>query len=317
MKILNEKNKKVFMFILLSIVIIIGYNLLKKHKEILKARRENVKKNVLLLFSVQPEPCRMPRGDEINEQSYQNKRQYAHLMNYDLIYNRRYQNTHLNITGTYTKLSLLRELLLNESTLASDSRNRHEWFLWIDSDALISDMSFELPFEKYTNYDLVIWGDDKEIKNRNGNDGLNTGVFLLRNSKWSLEFVDLVLTFAVNHGKAREEELKSFINDYKLGLYEQNAIVYILNHEPKYRVRMYFERSFFLNGYWKMKMQYPIPFGMYWNPFTVHFAGCQFCKHHPLFRKQCLLQWDLNYKLANESYQFELRKSKKRDIKYT
>ena len=277
----------------------------QKQKITLKKTRVKtvkLKENVQMVFSVRSEPCRIERGDVINQESFINKRRYAQLMGYDIYYNNQTLDKDLNITGTYTKISLLRQLILNESKLDADSPLRHDWFLWIDSDALIVDMKFELPFQKYNNVELVIWGSDPDIYETHcGNNGVNTGVFLIRNSKWSLQFLEHVRSFGVNEGVAREHELKPFIRNYVRALYEQNAIVYILNHEPnhKYRDKMYFEQSFALNGYWNSTFEIPN-----WNPFVIHFMGCQFCWYTP--KNNCHDVWDQYVDKSYHSYKKQL-----------
>jgi len=118
----------------------------------------NQKQTVMIVFSIDPRICTTQNGENIFKQSYLNKLQYAQLMNYDVIYNRRFINEDLNITGRYTKIALLRELMLNESKLEKVSTKRHEWFFWIDSDALVNDMSFKLPLRRYKHAHLVAWG---------------------------------------------------------------------------------------------------------------------------------------------------------------
>lgn len=170
-------------------------------------------------------------------------------------------------------------------------------------------MSFELPFEKYNNYDLVIWGDDKEIfVGHHGVLGTNTGVFLLRNTKWSLQFIELVREFGINHGLKHEDKLKPFIREYQTNIYEQNAIVYILNQNPKLRSNIYSERVIGFNRYWKDYFGIPN-----WNPFVIHFMGCQFCAYQ--LKNDCVIVWDEYLKKSLFSYKTQLSRFKLNELK--
>lgn len=38
-----------------------------------------------------------------------------------------------------------------------------EWFLWMDTDTLITDFDFDIPFDKYQGFDLVFSGKDQKV----------------------------------------------------------------------------------------------------------------------------------------------------------
>jgi xyloglucan 6-xylosyltransferase len=86
------------------------------------------------------------------------------------------------MTGFWTKLPLLRNMMLAHPEV--------EWLWWMDSDAMFTDMSFQVPLEKYQSYNLVLHGfNDSVYKNKSWT-GLNTGSFLIRNCQWSLDLLD-------------------------------------------------------------------------------------------------------------------------------
>ena len=116
------------------------YNIFGKNKII--------KQKVLIVFSIPPEKCLRADADEILKESYLNKQQYAKIKDYDIIFNNRQIDPKL--TNRYNKISLLLDLLDKQSKL--NEANRYDWFLWIDSDALVVDMAFDIPFYKYMNY---------------------------------------------------------------------------------------------------------------------------------------------------------------------
>lgn len=47
-----------------------------------------------------------------------------------------------------------------------------EWFMWIDSDTMIINPTFELPFSKFKGKDLIIWGNETALL---AGDGLKGG----------------------------------------------------------------------------------------------------------------------------------------------
>lgn len=237
---------------------------------------------VLIVFSIKPGKCQFPIGEKIFEESFVNKQQYAKIQDFDLIYNNRQPDR--NLTGNYNKIAILREILNNQ---ASSGTTIYEWLLWIDSDALILDMSFKMPFSKYNQYNLVLWGDLQRFKKVGDAYSLNTGVFLLRNNKWSRKFLEIVATFGHMNGKAREEELKRGILNYNPYIKDQNGFVYTLKYYPQFMKHVYFETGYGLNRYWK---EHFLPNNDLQNSFIVHFCGCRFCTLPP--KDNCEKLWN-------------------------
>lgn len=64
-----------------------------------------------------------------------------------------------------------------------------DWFWWMDSDAIFTDMTFELPLHKYENYNMVMHGWDDAVYEKRSWLGLNAGVFLIRNCQWSMDLL--------------------------------------------------------------------------------------------------------------------------------
>ena len=50
-----------------------------------------------------------------------------------------------------------------------------EWYLWIDSDTVIIDVAFTLPFQEYAGSDLVIWGNETRLMAGDGRHGEHSG----------------------------------------------------------------------------------------------------------------------------------------------
>ena len=107
----------------------------------------------MIVTALKPGPCPTPRGDFINLLSVKNKQDYARQHGYDF-----YLATHQSspdLRGAWNKVALVRELW-------AKTRD-YDWIMWIDYDALIMDMSFALPLERYHGKDLVLWGQEREL----------------------------------------------------------------------------------------------------------------------------------------------------------
>ena len=281
----KRKNARILISVMIIYILFLDYC----HEKKLFTKTQKV----MIVFSIDPYRCKTSEGDIIFEQSYLNKLQYAQLMNYDVIYNRKFIKKELNITGQYTKIALLRELMLNESN--SESSTRHEWFFWIDSDALVNIMSFKIPFRRYKNAHLVAWGNEESIFKKPDNiKGINSGVFLIRNSKWSLDFLDELMKFAQNGGERRIDEMKKVIKVYNPYIRDQSAFVYVINRNPKYMKKIFFEHNFYLNGHFFHYFEIPN-----YNPFIAHFAGCNFCYKSS---NKCLNAWKVFRNRSSISY---------------
>ncbi|MCI38087.1 xyloglucan 6-xylosyltransferase 2-like, partial [Trifolium medium] len=86
------------------------------------------------------------------------------------------------MAGFWAKLPLIRKLLLSHPEV--------EFLWWMDSDAMFTDMAFEVPWERYKDHNFVMHGWNEMIYDEKNWIGLNTGSFLLRNCQWSLDILD-------------------------------------------------------------------------------------------------------------------------------
>lgn len=140
----------------------------------------NGRPRVLLVTGSQPSSCENPDGDHFLLKSVKNKIDYARLHNVEIFYNMAHLDQEMS--GFWAKLPLLRKLMLTNPQV--------EWIWWMDSDALFTDMLFEVPIEKYEDYNLVMHGFDEKIYKQRLWTGLNTGSFFIRNCQWSLDLLD-------------------------------------------------------------------------------------------------------------------------------
>lgn len=71
------------------------------------------------------------------------------------------------LVGWWVKLFVLHMLM--------KSRPDVEWLLWMDSDAVFTNMTFQLPLHKYKDHNLVVQGYDDLLYNQKSWLSLNTG----------------------------------------------------------------------------------------------------------------------------------------------
>jgi xyloglucan 6-xylosyltransferase len=126
-------------------------------------------------------------------------------------------------TRSFGATALLRTLMLAHPEV--------ELFWWVDSDAVFTDMAFELPWEKYAPYNLVLHGWKAKVFEERSWVGINTGSFLIRNCQWSL---DLFHAWApmCSRGPVRNRYGELFARELSgRPLFEaddQSALVYLL-----------------------------------------------------------------------------------------
>lgn len=110
----------------------------------------------------------------------------------------------------------------------------HEWVLWADSDTLIFD---QRPLDRFlgTAHDMIVQSHDAffrligvPIERGMARMPINTGVFLMRRSAWSRDFLERAYaqTGFVSHGAVWD------------GIGEQEAMIAVLNETPSDRARI-------------------------------------------------------------------------------
>lgn len=139
------------------------------------------KPKILLVSGSQQAPCGSPMGDFYHLKFLKNRIDYARLHGLELFYNM--ATLEKEMTSFWAKLPLLRKLMLNHPEV--------EWIWWMDSDAIFTDMSFEMPMARYAQMNLVVHGFQKLVFEEHRWIGLNTGSFLIRNCQWSLDLLDV------------------------------------------------------------------------------------------------------------------------------
>ncbi|VFQ64652.1 unnamed protein product [Cuscuta campestris] len=253
------------------------------------------KPRVMLVTGSSPKPCENPIGDHYLLKAIKNKIDYCRLHGIEIFYNLALLDSEMS--GFWAKLPLIRKLMLSHPEV--------EFFWWMDSDAMFTDMAFELPWEKYKESNLIIHGWDHMVYGDRNWIGLNTGSFLLRNCQWSLDILDELAPMGPK-GKVREEAGKMLTQELKgrpvFEADDQSAMVYLLvTQKEKWAPKVYLESTFYLHGYWGILVDkyedlmetYHPGFGDQRWPLVTHFVGCKPClKFGDYPVERCLKQMD-------------------------
>eukprot|EP00884_Botryococcus_braunii_P003810 jgi/Botrbrau1/1342/Bobra.0063s0053.1 len=241
-------------------------------------------------------PCTTPYGDLLLALQLQNKADWARLHGYEL--HAMAEEVYAGLrTGPWQKVAFLQKVRYQHPCVRSyhipafDGTSwfrivvleevppsRAEWILWVDMDVILADTVFDFPFAKYSGKDLVMWGRPDDIERGNPH-GINSGILLLRNSKWSRKLLEDMSYFGVYPTNfTREAELRSALPGYEYGLFDQTALGYLLKTKPSLMSKVRLENDFCINCWYKDIYSPQVT----WPPFIVHFAGCQLCSgFHP------------------------------------
>ncbi|KAJ6833529.1 putative glycosyltransferase 2 [Iris pallida] len=237
------------------------------------------KPRILLVTGSPPGPCDNPAGDHYLLKSTKNKIDYCRIHGIEIVHNMAHLDKEL--AGYWAKLPLIRKLMLSHPEL--------EWIWWMDSDALFTDMAFEIPLGRYESHNLIVHGYPDLIFDQHSWIGLNTGSFLLRNCQWSLDLLDAWAPMGPK-GAVREEAGKILTANLKgrpaFEADDQSALIYLLlSQQAKWGDKVYIENSYYLHGYWvglvdryeEMMENYHPGLGDERWPFVTHFVGCKPC----------------------------------------
>ncbi|KAB5524838.1 XYLOGLUCAN 6-XYLOSYLTRANSFERASE 3-RELATED [Salix viminalis] len=239
----------------------------------------NGKPRILLLTGSPPGPCDNPIGDHYLLKAIKNKIDYCRIHGIEIVYNMAHLDKEL--AGYWAKLPMIRRLMLSHPEI--------EWIWWMDSDAMFTDMVFEIPLSKYDKHDLVIHGYPDLLFEQKSWIALNTGSFLFRNCQWSLDLLDAWAPMGPK-GPIREEAGKILTANLKgrpaFEADDQSALIYLLlSQKDQWMDKVYVENQYYLHGYWaglvdryeEMMDKYHPGLGDERWPFVTHFVGCKPC----------------------------------------
>ncbi|XP_044502637.1 xyloglucan 6-xylosyltransferase 2-like [Mangifera indica] len=239
------------------------------------------KPRVLLVTGSSPRACENPVGDHYLLKSVKNKIDYCRIHGIEIFYNTALLDAEM--AGFWEKLLLLRNLMLSHPAV--------ELFWWMDSEAVFTDMTFEVPWNRYKDYNLVMHGWNEMVYDQKKWTGLNTGSFVLRNCQWSLDILDswasmgpkgIILDRA---GEVLNKELTDRPS-FKAVADDQSAMVYLLaNQRDKWGDKVYLESEYYLHGdrgilvdrYEERIEKYHSGLVDHRWPLVTHFVGCKPC----------------------------------------
>lgn len=239
----------------------------------------NEKPRMLMVSGSPPNPCDNPIGDHYLLKSVKNKIDYCRIHGIEIVYNMAHLDR--DLSGYWAKLPLIRRLMLSHPEI--------EWIWWIDSDALFTDIVFEIPVKKYEGFNLVIHGYPDLLFEKHSWIALNTGSMLFRNCQWTLDFFDVWAPMGPK-GPTRDEAgrvLTAFLSGRPaFEADDQSALIYLLiTQKDKWMDKVFVENSYYLHGFWtglvdkyeQMVEKYHPGLGDERWPFVTHFVGCKPC----------------------------------------
>ncbi|KAJ4794083.1 Galactosyl transferase GMA12/MNN10 family protein [Rhynchospora pubera] len=160
------------------------------------------KPRILLLTGSPPNPCDNSLGHHYLLKSTKNKIDYCRLLGIEIIHSM--ASFDKDFTGYWVKLPIIRRLMLSHPEV--------EWIWWMDSDAIFTDMAFELPLEKYKDHNLIIHGYPNLLFEEHSWIALNDGIFLIRNCQWSFDLMD---AWATMGPKGIVRDLAGLVDKYE------------------------------------------------------------------------------------------------------
>nr|GEX13466.1 putative glycosyltransferase 7 [Tanacetum cinerariifolium] len=203
-----------------------------------------VDKRVMLVTGSQSNACQNPIGDHILLRFFKNKVDYCRIHGYDIFYNNVLFQPEM---FTYwAKIPAVRATML--------AHPEAEWIWWVDSDAVFTDMDFKLPLDRYKDYNFVVHGWPDLIYKKKSWTSLNAGVFLIRNSQWALDFMDVWSSMgpqSPNYEKWGEILRETCKDKFFPESDDQTGLVYLLLKEKeKWGNKIYVEDEYYFEGYW-------------------------------------------------------------------
>ncbi|KAL3697620.1 hypothetical protein R1sor_011696 [Riccia sorocarpa] len=230
------------------------------------------KSEIYLVSGQQPTSCPNAMGDHYYLKFLKNRVDYCRLHG---ITNHLYNMADIDegVNRMWAKLPVLRALMLKHPDV--------NWFLWVDGEALITNMNYEVPLDRYQNHNFVVHGSADLVYEKKQAAGLSTAAFLIRNCQWSLDFLEAWATMA---DKEFEEKWGIFLSEHLTDrpqdepAEDQSAAVYTLARDPsRWSSKVYMEKEDMSVSWKNADLEALIDKPDLTPPFVTHFAGCQSC----------------------------------------
>ncbi|XP_074308874.1 putative glycosyltransferase 7 [Silene latifolia] len=231
-----------------------GYTMDKKIKNWDEKRRQWLEANpsysgsverIVMVTGSQPTQCKNPIGDHLMLRLFKNKVDYCRIHGHDIFYNN--VLLHQGMHGYWAKYPLVKAAML--------AHPEAEWIWWVDSDAVVTDMDFVHPLEKYKDYNLIAYGLLEGVIKHKGSMMLNAGVFLIRNCQWSMDILERWANFgpqSENYAKWGEIQASVFVDKQYPVSDDQAALCYMILMEKEiWGNKIYLENEYYFQGYWE------------------------------------------------------------------
>lgn len=208
------------------------------------------KPKMVLVTSSQEDPCPSPKGDHYLLKAMKNKLDYTRLHDIEFYYNMAVMDPAM--TGFFIKHPMVRKVML--------AHPEAEWIWWMDSDALFTDMAFEVPLERYKDHNLIVHGWEGMVYEEKNWIGINAGIFIIRNCQWSLNMLDIWSAMGEDRGDHRAKMGTLTAQTLKgrpdFPIDDQSALVYLLTiaRTNELKPKVFLENSYDLHGYWVYAM---------------------------------------------------------------
>ena len=218
------------------------------------ARRRALRRT-LLVSARQSEPCATAGADAWVERAMQNHAEYARQHGMQSTWSSALVDAAYD--GAWNKMAFLQKVLRSELT-----KSETDWLLWVDWDAIFTDMAFELPLEEYEQrrLRLVIGGDPSATgggpQQRADYLKANTGVMLLRVHNWTLSLVSRMLSRGGRTKAQRRKHalaIQQNVANLCVGCIDDQAVLLeALQTEPsRWAKHTSLERRYLLQAFWE------------------------------------------------------------------
>ncbi|KAK1383186.1 Galactomannan galactosyltransferase [Heracleum sosnowskyi] len=205
---------------------------------------------VLLLTGSQPSQCGSPVGDFFLLRLFKNKVDYCRIHGYDIFYNNAY--FHPKLDKLWAKPAAIRASML--------AHPEAEWIWWVDVDAVITNMEFKIPLEKYKNHNIILNGRPDEVFEKRSWVGINAGVVLFRNCQWTMDFLNAWVSMgpiSPDFQRWGRIFVSTFSDKTDPRSTDQSALGYmLLKQYDKWGSKIYLENDYCFQCYWDMAVDW-------------------------------------------------------------
>ncbi|KAK9903381.1 hypothetical protein WJX75_004474 [Coccomyxa subellipsoidea] len=230
---------------------------------------------LMIVTSVPEKGCPLEQSDRATLLGIMNKQDYARWHSYQFYLSTSTAKPTIQPQGA-KDVAAWNKVALLQKVLKETPPERAPWILYMKPDTIIDDIAFTFPFEMYQGKDWVSVGDPNSAK-QGWASGVDTGVFLIRNSPFIRRLLDTLAS------QARSLPLQTTLEEDPLA----QAIAKLIKADPDtYLDKFNFRADICMSCDWRsseldLKNDKPIrswgPDSKRWNLFITRFFECPFC----------------------------------------